>query len=172
MFRNKAKTAPTTTVQFQMQQRMLSFGDDFWIENGVGERVYRVNGKMLRLRRTFLLEDVHGAELLKIHEKALRLRQTFVIERAGETVATLHKALVGIRDRFRVDLGEAGELRVQGNILDHDYSLTRDGTGVAQIAKRWIRARDTYTVAIAEGEDFPVILAVVVCIDALTHGGR
>ncbi|GAB2828692.1 LURP-one-related/scramblase family protein [Actinocorallia aurea] len=171
MFRNKTENA-STTVQFQMQQRMLSFGDDFWIENGVGQRVYRVNGKMLRLRRTFLLEDANGDELLKVHQKALRLRETFVIERGGETVATLHKALVGIRNRFKVSFAEGGDLRIQGNILDHDYGLTRDGTDVAQVSKRWVRARDTYTVAIAEGEDFPVILAAVVCIDALTHGGR
>ena len=35
-----------------MTQRMLSIGDDFWIENERGEKVYKVDGKALRVRQT------------------------------------------------------------------------------------------------------------------------
>jgi hypothetical protein len=31
--------------RYQMRQKLVSFGDDFWIENDRGERVYKVNGK-------------------------------------------------------------------------------------------------------------------------------
>src|SRR6187397_3002606 len=52
--------------RFLMRQKLLSIGDDFWIENDQGERAYKVNGKALRVRQTFVLEDVSGDEVAKI----------------------------------------------------------------------------------------------------------
>ncbi|WP_144670615.1 LURP-one-related family protein [Arthrobacter sp. U41] len=48
--------------RFVMREKLMSIGDDFWIENGQGQRAYKVNGKALHLRDTFVLEDVSGAE--------------------------------------------------------------------------------------------------------------
>ena len=46
-----------------MREKLLAIGDDFWIENDRGERVYKVNGKALRIRQTFVLENVSGDEV-------------------------------------------------------------------------------------------------------------
>jgi uncharacterized protein YxjI len=46
---------------------MFSIGDDFWIEDDEGERVFRVDGKALRLRKTFHLEEMQGRRLCTIH---------------------------------------------------------------------------------------------------------
>ena len=43
--------------RYQMRERLLSIGDDYWIEDGEGERAFRVDGKALRIRETFVLED-------------------------------------------------------------------------------------------------------------------
>src|SRR4051794_1878931 len=51
---------------YKMRQRMLSIGDDFWIEDEEGERAFRVDGKALRLRKTFYLEDLEGRRLCSI----------------------------------------------------------------------------------------------------------
>lgn len=173
MFGRKGKggTAAVTSL-YQVRQRMVAVGDDFWIENGVGEKVYRVNGKALRVRKTFSLEDRDGTELLKIRSRLLRVRRTFAIERDGETVATLHKKVIGFRDRFSIDLGDAGDLRVQGRILDHDYAIRRGNRDIAQVSKAWARIRDTYGVSIVAGEDVPLLLAVVICVDAISHADR
>jgi uncharacterized protein YxjI len=40
-----------------MRQKILSIGDDYWIENAEGRQVYRVDGKALRLRRTLEPQD-------------------------------------------------------------------------------------------------------------------
>mgnify|MGYP003445327960 CR=1 FL=1 len=42
---------------YKMRERMLSIGDDFWIENDAGERVFKVNGKALRIRKTLKDQD-------------------------------------------------------------------------------------------------------------------
>jgi uncharacterized protein YxjI len=158
--------------RYQMRQRMLSIGDDYWIEDGEGQRAFRVNGKALRMRQTFVLEDVHGNEVAKIQERKLSIRDKMAIERGGESLATVHKALVGIRDRYSIDLEDGGELRAKGNFVDHEYEIDRDGTAVANVSKRWFRVRDTYGVEIEPGEDDALVLAIAVCVDALSHAGN
>jgi uncharacterized protein YxjI len=108
-----------------MREKLLSIGDDFWIEGEEGNRAYRVDGKAARLRETILLKDAEGREVAKIQERKLSIRDKMAIERDGETIATVHKALVGIRDRFMIDLGHGADLKAHGNIVDHEYEIER-----------------------------------------------
>jgi uncharacterized protein YxjI len=156
-------------VQYQMREKVFSIGDDFWIETPDGERAFKVNGKALRLRDTLELESPSGETLLKIQEKKLSIRDKMEIEHDGHTVATVKKALVGLRDRFTIDLESGGELKATGNIVDHEYTFERDGDKVAEVSKRWFRARDTYGIEVAPGEDAALILAAAVCIDRMSH---
>ena len=39
-----------SAARFQMRQKLLSLGDDYWIEDEYGDRVFKVDGKALRLR--------------------------------------------------------------------------------------------------------------------------
>ena len=39
-------------LQYKIQEKMFSIGDDFWIENGAGEKAFKVNGKAMRVRDT------------------------------------------------------------------------------------------------------------------------
>ncbi|NRQ36705.1 hypothetical protein HII36_33445 [Nonomuraea sp. NN258] len=171
MIFNRHEAPPPATTLYQLQQRVVAIGGDYWIDNGIGQHAYRVDGKALRLRQTFLLKDPSGAELLRLRRKLMRLRETMLVDRDGETVATVHKHLVGLRDRFTVDLAGGGELHTKGDFLAHEYTVTRDGAVVADISKRWLRVRDTYGISIVEGEDVPLLLAVAVCVDVLCHGG-
>src|SRR3954447_4688253 len=155
---------------YQMREKMLSIGDDFWIENGAGERVFKVDGKAMRVRKTLSFEDLDGHELVKIQERKLRVRDTMAIERGGDTVATVRKAMVSpLRERFKVDLDGGREYHVKGNIVDHEYEFERDGREVATVSKRWFRLRDTYGVEVATGEDDVLVLAITVALDQMTH---
>ena len=60
-------------ARYQMREKLLSIGDDSWIENAAGDRVFRVNGKALRVRTTLTFEDLDGNELCKIQERKLRV---------------------------------------------------------------------------------------------------
>jgi uncharacterized protein YxjI len=154
--------------RFQMREKLLSVGDDYWIENDRGERAYKVNGKALRVRRTFVLEDASGDEVARIQERKLSIRDTVAIERPGDAAATVRKALVGIRDRFTIDVEHGTDMKAHGNIVDHEYEIERDGDTVATISKKWFRVRESYGVEVAAGEDAALILAITVAIDSLT----
>ena len=178
MFRRRSRKdeppegAPAGT-RYLLREKMLSIGDDFWIENDRGERIFKVDDKVLRVRDTVIIKDADGKELLKLQKRLLRARDTMAIERGDDKVATVKKALVTpLRDRFTVDLEDGGRLDVDGNILDHEYQITRDGVPVANISKRWFRVRDTYGVAVVPGQNDALVLAVTVCIDHLTSHDR
>ena len=53
-------------MKYQMRQKLAAVGDDSWIEDEHGTKVYKVNGKAMRMRDTFVLEDPSGAEVAKI----------------------------------------------------------------------------------------------------------
>jgi uncharacterized protein YxjI len=155
-------------TRYQMREKLFAIGDDYWVENEGGDRVFKVNGKALRVRSTFILEDPSGEELFKIQEKKLHIRDTMEVERGDDTVATIKKALITpLRDRFSIELANGNELSAKGNIVDHEYEIERDGHKVAEISKRWFRVRDTYGIEIAPGEDDALIVAATVCIDEM-----
>jgi uncharacterized protein YxjI len=158
-----------TATRYQMRERLLSIGDDYWVEDADGNRAFRVDGKALRLRRTLDLEDASGQQLCRIQSRVLHLRETMAIERPdGSPIATVHKALVSpLRERWTVDMAEGEDLAVQGNIVDHEYRIERNGQKVAEASRRWFRVRDTYGVQIAPGMDVPLVLAVTVALDVM-----
>ena len=167
--RSRGDAGPATGSRYQMRQRLISVGDDYWIEDEAGQRAFRVNGKALRVRKTFVLEDAGGDEVAKIQERKLSVRDRMEIERPGRSNATVKKALVGFRDRFAIDVEGAPDLEAKGNIVDHEYEIDRDGDTVATVSKRWFAVRDTYGVEIAPDEDRALVLAITVCIDAMSH---
>ena len=158
-------------VRYRMQERMLSIGDDHWIENEHGDRVFKVDGKAMRLRNTLHFEDREGQKLATIQERKARVRDTMEIEGPdGSTIATVKKAMISpIRDRYDVSVPGGDDLDVQGNIVDHEYEISADGKKIAEVSKRWFRVRDTYGVEIAPGNNDVLILAVTVAIDTISR---
>ncbi len=156
---------------YKMREKMIAIGDDFFIENSEGDRVFKVNGKALRVRETLIFEDLQGNALCKIQERMVRVKDTMAIETPqGDKLAMVKKALIApLRDRWVVKIGDAPDLDVQGNILDHEYSIEAGRNKLAEISKRWFRLRDTYGVEIEPGQNDVLMLAITVAIDMMAH---
>lgn len=155
-----------------MREKLVDFGDDYWIETNRGRRAFKVDGKALRVRKTLVIEDGTGAELMKIQDRPVRVRDVMEVQDAsGATVATVKKAMVSpLRERFTIQLGGGGEMTAQGNITDHEFEIESDGSKVAEVSKKWFRVRDSYGVEVAPGQNAPLLLAVAVCIDQMAAG--
>jgi uncharacterized protein YxjI len=152
-----------------MREKLASFGDDFWIENGAGQRAFKVDGKALRLRENLKIRDAQGREVAEIQEKVVRIKDTMDIERGGRAIATVKKALVTpLRGRFSVNVPGGADMDVQGNILGHEYSIDQGGRQIAEVSKKWFRLRDTYGVDIQPGQDDALILAITVVVDQMS----
>jgi uncharacterized protein YxjI len=131
-------------TRYQMRAKLLSIGDGSWIENADGARVFKVNGKALRVRKTLIFEDLDGNALCKIQERKLRLKDSMEIEGpGGDRLAMVKQAMfTPLRARFDVKVEDGADLRVQGNIVDHEFEI-------------------------APGQDDIVVLAVAVAVDAM-----
>ena len=159
---------------YQMRQKLLSIGDDFWIEDNHGNRCFKVNGKAVRVRDTMIFEDANGTELFKILERMLRVRDTMEIENAGgSNAATVKKAMISpLRERWHVEVAGGSDIKVQGNIVDHEYTLEANGDKVAEVSKRWLRVADTYGVEVQPGQNAALVLAIVAVVDSMAHPDR
>jgi uncharacterized protein YxjI len=154
---------------FRMREKVMSLGDDYWIEDDRGAKVFKVDGKAARLRDTFVLQDAAGTDLATIREKKLTVRDTMTIELAGSH-ATVRKRLLGIRDHYVIEVDGGDELQAHGNVVGHEYQIERDGMTVARVSKQWFSIRDTYGVQLADGQDAALVLAIAVCVDAMARG--
>ena len=157
-----------------MRQKLIAFGNDFDIEDERGQKAFKVDGKVLRVRDTLIFRDMQGNKLCEIQERLLRIKDTMEIEGPdGKTLATVKKALITpLRDRWTVKIKGGPDLDVQGNILDHEYRIGEGRQKVGEVSKKWFRVRDTYGVEVAEGQDDIIILAVTVAIDMMAHPTR
>ena len=171
--RREAGEGDREATRYQMRQRMISIGDDYVIENNRGERVFKLDGKALRIRKTIRFEDMDGRELCKIQERMLRVKDSMEIEDpGGHRMALVQKAMIEpLRERWTVKV-DGPDLHVQGNIVDHEYTIERDGQRVAEVSKRWFRVRDTYGVEITPGENDILILATTAVVDTMAHPDR
>jgi uncharacterized protein YxjI len=172
--RREERREEREAARYQMRQRMISIGDDYVIENDRGERVFKLDGKALRIRKTIVFEDMDGRELAKIQERMLHIKDSMEIEGPdGNRIAMVKKAMITpLRERWIAKIEDGPDLHTHGNIVDHEYTIERDGDKVAEVSKRWFRVRDTYGVEVFPGENDVLILAIVAVIDTMAHPDR
>ena len=65
--RRRNRDEPTLR-RFQMREKLISIGDDYWIEDDAGRTGVQVNGKAARVRDSWVLEDPQGREVASIQD--------------------------------------------------------------------------------------------------------
>ncbi|MFF3390864.1 LURP-one-related/scramblase family protein [Streptomyces sp. NPDC002669] len=161
-------------MRFLVRERLFAVGDDYWIEDTDGRKVFLVDGKAMRVRDTFELKDASGRVLVRSRQKLLSLRDTMVVERDGEQLAEIRrKRLSLLRNHYRVTLVDGTVLDVSGRILDREFAIEYDGELLAQISRRWLTVRDTYGIDIVrEDADAALLLTVAICVIVLADKER
>jgi uncharacterized protein YxjI len=157
--------------RYKIHQKLLSIGDDFWIENEQGQKVFKIDGKALRIRKTLIMEDSHGAPLCQIQERMLRVKDTMEIEDPhGKRIALVQKNLINLlTEHWKVKIRDGADLSVKGDILDHEYTIREGFKKVAEVSKKWFKLTDTYGVDIDDDQEVMIILAVAIAIDMMVH---
>jgi uncharacterized protein YxjI len=160
-------------VRYLIREKLFHITEDSAITDENQQPVYQVNGKLFSLHNTLTMRDMAGNEIVTIRKHLIALRPTFEILHAGQEVAEVRKRMfTPFGDRFVIDIPGPDDLEINGNIFEHEFSVTRGGQVVATISKRWFSFSDTYAVDVAPGENVPLILASVLALDLTEDAER
>jgi uncharacterized protein YxjI len=151
---------------YLIRERFFRLGEDSDITDDQGRPVLHVDGKVLTLHDRLVLRDPEGREVAQVRRKLVAMRPTYQISVAGEQAAEVRKHLfTPFHDRFTIDVPGPDDLEMEGDLLDHEFTIRRGGETVATVSKRWFSMRDTYAVDVAPGQDDLLILASVLALD-------
>lgn len=158
-------------MRFILKERIFSLRESYYIRTEQGENFLEVNGRLISLRDKLTLRNAQGNVMATLTKHLIALRPTYTIVRPDQPDATVKKDFINIlHEGFSVDMaGGLPDLRIQGDIFEHNYTIMRQGVAVAEVAKKWISLRDSYIVDIAEGEDAVLLLACAIVVDRITH---
>lgn len=157
-------------MRYVMRQKLLSIGDDFTIKDAEGRDVLYIDGKVFSIGDKLIFKDGEGREVARVTERLLSIGPAWEVSRDGRPYATVKKSLFSpLHAKFSVDVPGPDDLEARGNLLEHEYTFTRDGQVVAEVSKKWFSWTDSYGVDVAEGEDDVLLLACAVVIDMACH---
>ena len=157
-------------MRYILKQKLLSFGDDFYIKDENERDAYFVDGRAFSIGDKLAFKDMNGRELAFIRQKLLAWGPTYEIVRDGTIAAVVKKHVFALlHHRFTVDVPGPDDLEAEGDFLDHEYTFRRGDRVVATVSKKWFSFTDTYGIEIADGEDDVLILASAVVVDQACH---
>jgi uncharacterized protein YxjI len=157
-------------MRYVMRQKLLSLADNFTIKNEQEQDVFLVKGKLFSFGDKLSFQDLAGNELVFIDQRLLNWSPTYELWRQAELLAVVKRELFSfIHHRFTVDVPGPNDLEAEGDFLDHEYTITRGGSVLATVSKRWFSWADTYGIEIADGQDDVLLLATAVVVDMVCH---
>jgi uncharacterized protein YxjI len=163
-------------MKFVMTQKLMSFGDDFWIRDERGHKVYKVNGAVYAFGNKLTLKDLSGRLLAEVRQRLFTLRPTYRIFVRGEVFAVLYKKIFAFRRSYVIKTRHGMQFRVKGGLVFNDYQIEHRDHLVAQISKKIGTFADTYEIEMRDSEDPVFILCCALIIDLIEHdkvkGGR
>ena len=157
-------------MRYVMRQKLLSLADNFTIKNEQEQDAFLVKGKLFSFGDKLSFQDLAGNELVFIDQRLLNWSPTYELWKQEELLAVVKRELFSfIHHRFTVDVPGPNDLEAEGDFLDHEYMITRGGSVVATVSKRWFSWADTYGIEVADGEDDVLLLATAVVVDMVCH---
>jgi uncharacterized protein YxjI len=154
-------------MRYMVREKLFRLGEDNDILNESGQPVYQVDGKALSLHNLMTVMDLSGTQLAQVSRKLMALMATYEIAFASGGGAEMHQRFSSpLHPKWTISVQGGDELEMRGNLLGHDFTVTRGGEPIATISKTWISLADTYGVDIADGQNDLLILCSVLALEA------
>lgn len=155
-------------MRYQINQKILSFGDNFVIKDEYGAEKFYVKGKVFALGDKLRIYDENGIEKVYIEQKLFKFMPEYSVYIEGQYVANIKKEFTFFRPRFQID-SSVGQYSIDGDFFGYDFRINKNGRVIASISKKFFSFRDSYGVEIADEENQALILAFVIIIDQVIH---
>jgi uncharacterized protein YxjI len=158
-------------LRYQVKQKVFSFGDSYTIKDEYGEDRYVVRGEIFSFGHKLTVEDMSGIQVAYIEQKLLKFMPEYSIFLRGQLAAKVKKEFTFFTPKFYID-SNMGNYTIEGEIFSHEFSILKGGNSVSTISKEWFSFSDSYGVDIADSENQPFLLALVIVIDEVLYDHR
>ncbi|KRO04508.1 hypothetical protein IV54_GL001295 [Levilactobacillus paucivorans] len=145
-----------------LNQKVLSLRDKFDILDERDNPVYHAVGSVFRIPKHFDILDLNDRVVASVTKKPFTLMPQFTLEIGGRSVATIQKRFTFLKPHY--DLNAAG-LTVSGDFWDMNFDVSRQGTVVGQIRKRWFSVGDKYEISTFDDQEELLLVGLVIAID-------
>ena len=83
-------------MKYILTQKLFTLGDDFFIEDENGKKVFEVDGKLFSIGEKLWFKDHNGNKIFKLKEKLIKLTDTYIIEKNNKDYVKIHKKMFTI----------------------------------------------------------------------------
>lgn len=150
-------------ARYRLPQNIAALPGSIVIRNDRAEDAFQIDrdDDLMRVR------DIQGCTLCQFHPRALRKDQAApILDANGRSLATLIRSeLSPVRDQFFVQVRTGIDWTIEGQVPAYEYRVhTREGA-IAEVSRRWFRARNSYGVQVGNRTHDALVLAVAICLD-------
>ena len=145
--------------------------EGYLVFDAMDVQVYRFKNHLSIASARWTMLDAAGTEVATMVQPPMHLHPTFRVARAGHPDVVVRKAsFAPVHETWRLEGGEDGDIDVQGDILDHEFTfVAANGRTVATASRHWVTLTQAFTVQ-ASGLDPVLAIAASVGIDAAEQG--
>jgi len=147
------KRQPVRATRYRMSYELVASDGDFLVLTDAGEHAFRIVGKAID-NDIIRIEELNGRLLYEAAAHSSRNLRSLTVVDANQAPAgrvSRHK-ISPLRDQFAIELVDGTLYSVDGALSTREYTITGPVGRVATISRRWFRARGSYGVEIAPGQ--------------------
>lgn len=148
-------------MKLYIKQKVLTLGERFTVWDENNEAAYYVEGSFLKIPKQFIIYNTLGEKEAVIDRHLFRLFARYDIHTESSFV-TVKRHLSFFRQSFSI---EGINWRVEGDFLNHHYSIYERNMPIMTLRKHWFKIGDSYELDIRNQEDAVLALALAIAID-------
>ena len=149
-------------MKLYIKQKVFSIRDKFTVEDEDGNDRYFVKGEFISLRGNLHIFNSVKEEIGEIYSKLISLTPHYILELDGEKAAEIVKEITLFKPNFKI---KGTDIRIKGNIFDHDYDLYDGKEKIMEIRKKWVSIGDSYVLNILDEKYELLALGIALAID-------
>lgn len=151
-------------MKLYIKQKVFSWNDRFTVKDEFEQDKYYVEGEIFTLGKKLHVTDRIGREAAFIKQKVWSFLPRFYVYINDVQIAEIVKEFTFFVPKYTAEgLG----WDIEGSIMEHNYTVSRNGIPIATISKAWFTWGDSYEIDIANPADEIPVLAVVLAIDCV-----
>lgn len=158
-------------MKLYIKQRVFSIGDKYDVYDEAGNVYYDVKSELFTIGAKIHVNNVQGQELYYIKRKITFALARYEIYRGSYLCAVIQQQFSFFKPRL-VITSDYGEFEVQGDFMDWNFEIVKNGALVGSVSKQWLSWSDTYELYIPEDSDSAFFASLVIAIDNCLHSNN